>query len=76
MKAAFVLEDKTLIDIVDLQTAYFHRTNERVSTFKQRGRISEKLAKEFGFKEVRVISLLEMDYMKDEAEFLTSRLFK
>lgn len=75
VRAAFELtEEKVIIDVVDQQYAHYV-DRDGVKKLKTKGRKAEEIAKEHGYKAYKLVSLVEMDFAKDEQAFINEVLF-
>lgn len=68
LKASFVVDSEYLIEIEENTMVNFRKGNELRPM--SRARQAEALAKEHGFKGYIGVSLLEMEYHQNEAEYL------
>eukprot|EP00347_Sterkiella_histriomuscorum_P020420 403337874 len=74
LKAAFVINNNVLVDVIDNQMAYYEKDGEKLP--RKRVQVAKDLAQKFGFKDYRLISLTEMEFSQDEEEFLQDILLK
>lgn len=72
LKASFVVDNKFVIEIEDNAMINFKKNNQL--SHMARARLADKLVKENGFEGYIGISLLEMEYHKNEAEYLLNVL--
>lgn len=75
LRASFILEKKTIVDVIDQQLAYYSKDGG-VKQLRTRGRAAQELAVKYGFERYKLVSLLEMEFGKDEQEYLESLLIE
>ncbi|CDW73278.1 UNKNOWN [Stylonychia lemnae] len=74
LKAAFLINDSILVDVIDHQFANSIQPDGKLSP-RKRASVAKQLALQNGFKDYRLISLAEMDFAKDEQKYLIDVLF-
>lgn len=66
---------RTIIDLIEQQIGHMSKDGE--VRLRLRGRIADRIAKDHGFEGgYRVVSLVEMDFAKDEKQYLESLIFE
>jgi hypothetical protein len=75
LRAAFVIEDtKTIVDVANHQFSSYLK--DGVRNQRLRGRKADEIAKEHGYYGgYRLVSLIELEFSKDESKYLELALF-
>lgn len=75
MKASFVVDSKFLVEIDENNMLNFKKSKNGESKLMSRGRLANELAQSHGYSGGYIgLSLLEMEYSQNEAEYLLKQL--